>query len=140
MATVSYASLRRKAVSLADFLSVLDPDADQINVPRHDTWYDSEPASSTICKFRGIKAVRNSGNPMLALEEPCRLGGYRRSSLPVYSSIAGCPFARRVKLSIVHPKKPEKNLPVELKICQEKHAQSLKRPQSGGAAERHTLG
>ncbi|XP_037529117.2 uncharacterized protein LOC119406443 [Rhipicephalus sanguineus] len=148
MATANFASLRRKAVSLGDFLSVLDPD--QTDVPRHDSWCGSEAGSSTICRFRGIEAMRKSGETTLALEEPCRLLGYTftlackfersRGKLSSVSFLFALrsgerddfvewPFARRVKLSMLHPKKQGKDVPVELKICQEKHAQSLRRPQ-----------
>ncbi|KAH7975706.1 hypothetical protein HPB52_004594 [Rhipicephalus sanguineus] len=122
MATANFASLRRKAVSLGDFLSVLDPD--QTDVPRHDSWCGSEAGSSTICRFRGIEAMRKSGETTLALEEPCRLLGYTFTLACKFEEEPG-----RVKLSMLHPKKQGKDVPVELKICQEKHAQSLRRPQ-----------
>lgn len=144
------ATLKRKAVSLGDFLSILDPHASQGDASRRNSLYDIEPGSSTICKFEGIEAMRKSEDLTLPLKQPCRLAGYTftlsckfEKSWGKLSSVsflfALCPgdrddfvewpFAKQVRLNIVHPTKEGRDVPVTLKICQEKNAESLKRPE-----------
>ncbi|KAL1417244.1 hypothetical protein MTO96_027063 [Rhipicephalus appendiculatus] len=95
--------------------------------------------------------MRKSGDTTLDPVEPCRrLRGYTFTLTCKFERCRGklssvsflftlCPgetddfvewpFARTVRLRILHPKKQVKDVPVELKICPEKHARSLKRPQ-----------
>lgn len=150
-AAASIASLKLKAASLGDFLGVLDPHSSQNDVSRRGSLYESEAGPSTIIKFDGIDAMRKSEDPMLSLKDPCRLCGYtfilackfeksrgKLSSVSfLFTLVPGSrddfvewPFSKRVKLSIVHPTRIGKDFPVELKICQEKNARSLNRPQS----------
>ncbi|XP_050031808.1 uncharacterized protein [Dermacentor andersoni] len=143
-------SLKRKAVSLGNFLRVLDPHASQGDASRRSSCYDSELDSWTICKFEGIEAMRKSNEQTLSLKEPCKLAGYTFTLACKFEKSRGklssvsflfclCPgdrddflewpFAKKVKLSINHTTMEGRDIPVTLKICQEKNAESLKRPQ-----------
>ncbi|XP_077497189.1 uncharacterized protein LOC144107848 [Amblyomma americanum] len=146
-------SLQKKASSVEDLLEVLDPKGSSPEASQHSSRRNSAAASSKTLMFCGIDSMRKSqDNLLLPLDGACTLANYTftlqckfEKSWCKLSAVSFLftlcvgdrddfvewPFAKQVHISILHPTKEGRDIQVPFKICPEKNAVCLKRPQSG---------
>lgn len=154
-ADATMVELQHKANTLSGFLRTLDPkrrSASKASLSPTGSWYDSATGPKTLCKFQGVDAMRKAEDPTLRLKQPYFLDGYtfdlackferhwgKLSGVSfLFTLVVGAqddivqwPFSKQVALSIVHPKREGKDLRVPIRLCAEKDAECLQRPEPG---------